>query len=131
MCGGGDTRYQGISILKISRYEYTINNLDTYATRSGTIFSSTIYYTVNATESFGHSLTILFRCLFFIFSEVQFPRFAEPIPNVTVTIGRDALLACVVDNLRNYKVSTYIRPRKRNGIRLIFEILKGKKICKV
>jgi hypothetical protein len=32
------------------------------------------------------------------------PRFAEPIPNVTVTIGRDALLACVVDNLRGYKV---------------------------
>ncbi|XP_046416837.1 lachesin isoform X1 [Neodiprion pinetum] len=38
-------------------------------------------------------------------NEVQFPRFAEPIPNVTVTIGRDALLPCVVDNLRNYKVA--------------------------
>jgi len=24
---------------------------------------------------------------------------------VTVSVGRDALLACVVDNLRNYKVS--------------------------
>jgi hypothetical protein len=34
-----------------------------------------------------------------------FPRFAEPIPNVTVTVGRDALLACVVDNLRAFKVS--------------------------
>ncbi|XP_063244189.1 lachesin-like [Bacillus rossius redtenbacheri] len=34
-----------------------------------------------------------------------FPRFAEPIPNVTVTVGRDALLACVVDNLRGYKVA--------------------------
>ncbi|XP_039287766.1 lachesin isoform X3 [Nilaparvata lugens] len=33
------------------------------------------------------------------------PRFAEPIPNVTVTVGRDALLACVVDNLRSYKVA--------------------------
>ncbi|KAJ4433221.1 hypothetical protein ANN_15479 [Periplaneta americana] len=32
-----------------------------------------------------------------------FPRFAEPIPNVTVSVGRDALLACVVDNLRGYK----------------------------
>lgn len=32
------------------------------------------------------------------------PRFAEPIPNVTVSIGRDALLACVVDNLRGFKV---------------------------
>ncbi|XP_048505195.1 lachesin isoform X2 [Athalia rosae] len=35
----------------------------------------------------------------------DFPRFAEPIPNVTVTKGRDALLACVVENLRNYKVA--------------------------
>ncbi|XP_039292144.1 lachesin isoform X3 [Nilaparvata lugens] len=36
-------------------------------------------------------------------NEALMPRFAEPIQNVTVTIGRDALLACVVDNLRNYK----------------------------
>ncbi|XP_026731416.1 lachesin-like isoform X4 [Trichoplusia ni] len=35
----------------------------------------------------------------------MYPRFAEPIPNVTVTIGRDALLACVVDNLRGFKVA--------------------------
>ncbi|XP_050532750.1 lachesin-like isoform X2 [Daktulosphaira vitifoliae] len=33
------------------------------------------------------------------------PRFAEPIPNVTVSVGRDALLACVVDNLREFKVA--------------------------
>lgn len=38
-------------------------------------------------------------------SEALLPRFAEPVPNVTVTIGRDALLACVVDNLRGYKVA--------------------------
>ncbi|XP_069688999.1 lachesin-like isoform X3 [Periplaneta americana] len=38
-------------------------------------------------------------------NEALLPRFAEPIPNVTVTIGRDALLACVVDNLRGYKVA--------------------------
>lgn len=38
-------------------------------------------------------------------AEANFPRFAEPIPNITVTIGRDALLACVVDNLKGYKVS--------------------------
>ncbi|XP_075211004.1 lachesin-like [Lycorma delicatula] len=38
-------------------------------------------------------------------NEAMLPRFAEPIQNVTVTIGRDALLACVVDNLRNYKVA--------------------------
>ncbi|XP_011635971.1 neurotrimin isoform X4 [Pogonomyrmex barbatus] len=33
------------------------------------------------------------------------PRFAEEIQNVTVSVGRDALLACVVDNLRHYKVA--------------------------
>ncbi|RZF44119.1 hypothetical protein LSTR_LSTR014190, partial [Laodelphax striatellus] len=38
-------------------------------------------------------------------TEAMLPRFAEPIPNVTVTVGRDALLACVVDNLRSYKVA--------------------------
>ncbi|XP_049537768.1 lachesin [Anopheles darlingi] len=38
-------------------------------------------------------------------NEASFPRFAEPIPNITVTIGRDALLACVVDNLKGYKVA--------------------------
>ncbi|XP_037047809.1 lachesin isoform X1 [Bradysia coprophila] len=38
-------------------------------------------------------------------NELSFPRFAEPIPNITVTIGRDALLGCVVDNLKNYKVA--------------------------
>ncbi|KAL9707701.1 hypothetical protein quinque_011219 [Culex quinquefasciatus] len=38
-------------------------------------------------------------------NEANFPRFAEPIPNITVTIGRDALLACVVENLKGYKVA--------------------------
>lgn len=32
------------------------------------------------------------------------PKFAEPIPNVTVALGRDASLPCVVDNLGKYKV---------------------------
>ena len=30
--------------------------------------------------------------------------FAEPIPNVTVPLGRDVSLPCVVENLGNYKV---------------------------
>ncbi|XP_053672465.1 lachesin [Anopheles nili] len=38
-------------------------------------------------------------------TEASFPRFAELIPNTTVTVGRDALLACVVDNLKGYKVA--------------------------
>lgn len=36
------------------------------------------------------------------------PRFAQPIPNVTVAVGRDANLPCVVENLGSYKV------RKKN-----------------
>lgn len=40
-----------------------------------------------------------------LFSEQNLPRFAEPIPNITVTIGRDALLACSVDNLKGFKVN--------------------------
>ncbi|XP_059486912.1 lachesin-like isoform X2 [Neocloeon triangulifer] len=38
-------------------------------------------------------------------SELHMPRFSESIPNITVTIGKDAVLACVVDNLKNYKVA--------------------------
>ncbi|CAF4904979.1 unnamed protein product [Pieris macdunnoughi] len=33
------------------------------------------------------------------------PRFSEPIPNVTVALGRDANLPCVVEHLGNYKVA--------------------------
>nr|XP_024217471.1 lachesin [Halyomorpha halys] len=33
------------------------------------------------------------------------PKFAEPIPNVTVALGRDASLPCVVENLGTYKVA--------------------------
>lgn len=32
------------------------------------------------------------------------PEFAEPIPNVTIPVGRDVSLPCVVSNLGNYKV---------------------------
>lgn len=37
------------------------------------------------------------------------PKFAEAISNVTVSIGRDALLACVVDNLKQYKVIRFFQ----------------------
>ena len=30
--------------------------------------------------------------------------FAEPIPNVTVALGRDVSLPCVIENLGTYKV---------------------------
>lgn len=41
----------------------------------------------------------------FILADSDFPRFAEPIANVTVSVGRDALMACVVENLKGYKVA--------------------------
>ncbi|KAI8420913.1 hypothetical protein MSG28_008080 [Choristoneura fumiferana] len=42
-------------------------------------------------------------------SESLFPRFVEPVTNVTVTVGRDALLACVVEDLRGYKATALPR----------------------
>lgn len=33
------------------------------------------------------------------------PEFAEAIPNVTVSAGRDVSLPCVVDNLGTFRVS--------------------------
>lgn len=33
------------------------------------------------------------------------PKFAEPIINVTVPVGREATLVCIVDDLGSYKVS--------------------------
>ncbi len=32
------------------------------------------------------------------------PSFAEPVPNVTVVAGKDAVLPCIVDNLEHFKV---------------------------
>lgn len=63
------------------------------------IISHAAHFTIlnkNLVDGYDFSLFVL---------EMSFPRFAEPIPNVTVTVGRDALLACVVDNLRGFKVS--------------------------
>ncbi|KAF7386165.1 hypothetical protein HZH68_013297 [Vespula germanica] len=44
----------------------------------------------------------------------RFPRFAEEIQNVTVSVGRDALLACIVDNLQTYKTVFTNEPLRRN-----------------
>ncbi|XP_046662591.1 lachesin-like [Homalodisca vitripennis] len=46
-----------------------------------------------------HLLTILCQAL------TDGPRFVEPIPNVTVVLGRDANLPCVVENLGTHKVA--------------------------
>lgn len=47
----------------------------------------------------------------FVAAMTDDPRFAEPIPNVTVALGRDASLPCVVENLGTYKV----------GLKLLFD----------
>lgn len=49
------------------------------------------------------SKSLILRVFKFVIDD-SFPRFAEQIPNVTVSVGRDALMACVVDNLRGFKV---------------------------
>lgn len=35
----------------------------------------------------------------------EIPKFGEPISNVTVPVGREAVLTCAVENLSTYKVS--------------------------
>lgn len=40
------------------------------------------------------------------------PRFAQPIPNVTVAVGRDANLPCVVEHLGTYKVLLKLTEKK-------------------
>lgn len=39
-----------------------------------------------------------------LLEDSSMPKFAETIPNITVSVGKDALLSCVVENLNNYKV---------------------------
>lgn len=36
------------------------------------------------------------------------PKFGEVLQNVTVPVGREAVLQCVVDNLQTYKVSCWL-----------------------
>lgn len=38
------------------------------------------------------------------------PKFGEPIQNVTVPLGRDAVFSCTVDNLQTYKVIQLLQP---------------------
>lgn len=47
---------------------------------------------------------VIINFLYFFSALTDGPRFIEPIPNVTVALGRDASLPCVVDNLGTYKV---------------------------
>lgn len=43
------------------------------------------------------------------------PIFAEPIPNVTVALGRDVSLPCVIENLGSYKVTNFQMSEQRHA----------------
>lgn len=66
------------------------------------------------------SLFIFSVSFVLLLTELNLPRFAEPIPNITVTIGKDALLACVVDNLKSYRVSCGRKMNKKKWYHLFF-----------
>lgn len=68
-----------------------------------------------------NNFTVLTKRPYCRFADSELPRFAEEIQNVTVSVGRDALLACVVDNLRNYKVK-YLKLRYLSSLILPFAV---------
>ena len=41
-------------------------------------------------------------------AQVRKPEFGEVLPNITVAVGRDATLPCVVKHLQDYKVASYL-----------------------
>jgi hypothetical protein len=40
----------------------------------------------------------------YLFGDEETPEFADKIPNITVPIGRDSKLPCIVNNLGSYRV---------------------------
>ncbi|XP_046661701.1 lachesin-like isoform X2 [Homalodisca vitripennis] len=58
-------------------------------------------------QTAGYCLALLLVPLVSVMSQAltDEPKFVEPIPNVTVPVGRDASLPCVVENLGTYKVA--------------------------
>ena len=42
--------------------------------------------------------------LFLLYIFIEAPKFAKDTDNVTVPIGRDAMLSCAINNLGNFKV---------------------------
>lgn len=47
-----------------------------------------------------HFVTKIYLILF-----TDQPKFGERLQNITIPVGREALLICVVDNLQTYKVN--------------------------
>lgn len=60
-----------------------------------------LYICVPASNFFHVQIVSRF---FFIFFFTDLPKFGEPLQNITIPVGREALLSCVVDNLQTYKV---------------------------
>lgn len=55
---------------------------------------------------------IIFFFLFFLAD----PKFSSPITNITVPVGREAVLTCVVHDLVTFKVSLWFGEKKYNQI---------------
>lgn len=53
-----------------------------------------------------HIFLLIFLSSFY----TDLPKFGEPLQNITIAVGREALLICVVDNLQTYKVIEIIWP---------------------
>lgn len=58
--------------------------------------------------------TFIYHC--FLISEN--PKFSEPITNVTVAVGREAILACQVEDLGQYKVSKFSKQAEKCHLKL-------------
>lgn len=61
------------------------------------------------------TLSFLYSLLFIIASDLaviddhhEIPTFVESLPNVTVALGRDASLNCIVNKLGSHKVSIFL-----------------------
>lgn len=50
------------------------------------------------------SFIFVFFVYFMLMLRTDTPKFGEPIFNVTIPVGREAVFSCVVDNLQTYKV---------------------------
>lgn len=42
---------------------------------------------------------------FLLFSVSDLPRFGKPLNNLTISVGREAIFTCIVENLGPYKAS--------------------------
>ncbi|XP_045468329.1 lachesin-like isoform X2 [Harmonia axyridis] len=59
----------------------------------------------NVLRAFVALIALIAGCKFGYSKILDSPSFAEPIQNITVAVGREAILTCVVQNLNPYKVA--------------------------